>query len=294
MTERPARLLAAALLCLSLLAQAAEGQETTWQGFMVAGESAAKGGNMVAARVAYEAALEAAADFPGQDPRLGLTLNALAKAHLRSGEPDLAELLLQRAIGIWESAPELGALHLATALEALGQLYVNQDRSGEAAAPLGRALALREENLPAGHPALRRSRAALTALASPDAHAATAATETAALLSAPDVEDPSQSGVAMLAPVVPRESAGAGFAVHLASLKSPERAAQEWARLQQSFPGLLGDMTLKVEQVDLGDRGIFQRILVVPFPNKATALDMCVQLLAARQFCQVVPLKDPA
>jgi hypothetical protein len=82
--------------------------------------------------------------------------------------------------------------------------------------------------------------------------------------------------------------AGDGFAVHLASLRSAEDARKEWRRLQQIYPELLGDMSLAVEEIDLGERGVFHRVLALPFPNKATALDICVQLLSEKQFCQVV------
>ena len=287
--ERLPRRLAAALFCLAILGTPAQGQERAWQGYMIAGESAHRTGNLAAARAGYEAALEAAADFEGQDPRLGLTLSSLAKVYGESGETALAELLGQRAIGIWEAAPRLGALPLAAALEELGGLYLDQDRTGEAAVALGRALALRQANLPAGHPSLARSRKALAAL--PPEPQGAARNEGATLPPTPETEAPNQSGAALPAPIAPRGGADAGFALHLASLKSAGGAAREWASLQRNFPGLLGDMSLTLEQVDLGDRGVFQRVLAVPFPNKATALDLCAQILAAQQYCQVVPLK---
>lgn len=289
MIKRLTRLLAAALLCLTTLGAAAQGQERAWQGYMIAGGSSHRSGDLASARTSYEAALEAAAEFEELDPRLGLTLSSLAEVYGASGETALAELLVQRAIGIWEAAPRLGALPLAAALEALGGLYLDQQRTGDAATALRRALALREANLPAGHPSLARSREVLAALP-PEAQEAVR-NEDATPQPAPETAAPSPSEAALPAPVAPRGAADTGFALHLASLKSSDGAAQEWASLQRSFPGLLGDMSLTLEQVDLGDRGVFQRVLAVPFPNKATALDLCAQLLAEQQYCQVVPLR---
>ncbi len=88
-------------------------------------------------------------------------------------------------------------------------------------------------------------------------------------------------------------SAGAALAagdyfVQLASVRSDEGARQEWARLQKAHAELLGDLKLDVQRADLGDRGIFYRIRTGPFPNRATAQDMCWQIKAAKLGCLVV------
>ncbi len=44
----------------------------------------------------------------------------------------------------------------------------------------------------------------------------------------------------------------------------------------------------RVDHTDLGDRGIFYRIRTGPFPNRATAQDMCAQIEAAKLACLVV------
>ncbi len=54
---------------------------------------------------------------------------------------------------------------------------------------------------------------------------------------------------------------------------------------------MLGDLTLEVQRADLGDRGIFYRIRSGPFPNRATARDMCAQIKAAKLGCLVVRAK---
>ncbi len=51
---------------------------------------------------------------------------------------------------------------------------------------------------------------------------------------------------------------------------------------------MLGDLTLAVQRADLGDRGIFYRVRSGPFPNRATAQDLCAQIEAAKLACLVV------
>ena len=78
------------------------------------------------------------------------------------------------------------------------------------------------------------------------------------------------------------------YFVQLASVKSDDGARKEWARMQRAHPDLLGDLELSVQSADLGERGIFFRIRTGPFPNRATAQDMCWQIKAAKLGCLVV------
>jgi cell division septation protein DedD len=82
--------------------------------------------------------------------------------------------------------------------------------------------------------------------------------------------------------------AAGDYFVQLASVKSDQSARQEWLRLQKVHPTLFDDLTLVVQRADLGDRGIFYRIRTGPFPNRATAQDMCAQIKAAKLGCLVV------
>ena len=78
------------------------------------------------------------------------------------------------------------------------------------------------------------------------------------------------------------------YFVQVASVKSDAGARKEWARMQRAHPDLLGDLELSVQSADLGERGIFFRIRTGPFPNRATAQDMCWQIEAAKLGCLVV------
>jgi len=82
--------------------------------------------------------------------------------------------------------------------------------------------------------------------------------------------------------------AAGDYFVQLASVKSDPGAHKEWARLQKSHSELFDDLPLDVQRADLGDRGIFYRIRIGPFPNRATAQDMCAQIKAAKLSCLVM------
>ncbi len=88
----------------------------------------------------------------------------------------------------------------------------------------------------------------------------------------------------------PALAAGTYF-VQLASLNSDASAHQEWARLRKAQPDLFGDLALDVQRADMGAGGIFYRVRIGPFPNKATAQDMCWQIKAAKLACLVVRTK---
>ena len=81
--------------------------------------------------------------------------------------------------------------------------------------------------------------------------------------------------------------AAGDYFVQLASVKSDDSARKEWRRLQKVHPALFGDLELDLQRADLGDRGIFYRIRTGPFPNRATAQDMCAQIKAAKLDCLV-------
>ena len=63
------------------------------------------------------------------------------------------------------------------------------------------------------------------------------------------------------------------------------------ARLQKGHLDFFGDLTLDVQRADMGAGGIFYRVRIGPFPNKATAQDMCWQIKAAKLACLVVRTK---
>jgi hypothetical protein len=82
-----------------------------------------------------------------------------------------------------------------------------------------------------------------------------------------------------------------GIRIQLAAVKTPEEAQKEWARLQHALGDALSGLSLTVEGVDLGAKGIFQRIQAGPFNDKAAATAKCDAIKALKQDCLVVVRK---
>lgn len=258
-TNRSKRVLAA-LLCL-LWPLAAGAGEPEWQALMALGDAASNQQDFALARRNYQAALAEAEAFGPQDARLGRTLNRLATAGTALGDSARAEPLLRRALGIWQAAPAGNDLELATTLHHLAGIAYGKGDGEAAMSALKQALALREKALPAGHPALLGTRRSLATL---------------------------EAGADAPAEPAPAATTAGGFALHLASLKTVAGAESEWRRLQQAFPKLLGKLKLSLEAVDLGDRGLYQRILSGRFAERKAARKVCATLKAKQQYCQVV------
>ena len=295
-TVRSGRLIAAILLLL-LLPTAAGAQEPLWRGHMAAGQSAFEQKDLIAARDQFEAALTAAQDFPADDPRIGLTLNNLATVYNFQGAFAKAEPLLLRAREIWQQAPPPGELHLATTLHNLAGLYFSQGRLDEVEPLLKQALEIRERALPADHPALAKTRESMATLKRSLDQAAKAQQSEAAPDSAsgeqaqPKKQVPSAVPGGKEKPTDTKATAARPseeFAIHLASLRTIEGAKREWTALEQSHPDLLRGLELEVVRVDLGDRGIYQRIVAGHFADRASATALCRRFQAKNQYCAVV------
>jgi len=263
-TNQTNRLLAAAI-CLQLCAASAAAGEQEWQVLTALGEAALQQKNFNLAEKQFAAALKQAEDFRSGDPRLGRTLNNLATVHNALGRTETAELLLRRALKIWRAAPAGNELQLAATLHNLAGIAYGKGERQAAKELLQQALELREKALPADHAALLRTRKSIATLGQAPARPAE---------------------------LKPAARTSGGFVLHLASLKSDEQAKREWRRLRQAFPELLGALTLTLEPVDLGDRGLFQRILSGPFKDRAAAGQTCARLKAKQQYCQVVKARD--
>ena len=79
---------------------------------------------------------------------------------------------------------------------------------------------------------------------------------------------------------------------HLASFRSEVRARRGWRDLQQAFPRLLGAARLTLERADLGESGVFQRVLAGPFAERAEAARLCGALKEKALYCRVVKRKS--
>ena len=87
---------------------------------------------------------------------------------------------------------------------------------------------------------------------------------------------------AAAAPAKPAATAaavpGGKVQIQLASLRSPEAAREDWSRLKRENPDLLGKLTAVAVRTDLGDKGIYYRVLAGSFGDAAAAEKLCGEL----------------
>ena len=118
-----------------------------------------------------------------------------------------------------------------------------------------------------------------TASSSPPAAApktAAIAPKTAPSPAAKPVAVPSTSAAA---PGTPR--------VQLGAFKEVADAEKTWHRLSQKYADLLGGLSPSIIRVDLGAKGIYQRLQVGPLADHAAAVALCEKLKARQQDCLV-------
>jgi len=106
----------------------------------------------------------------------------------------------------------------------------------------------------------------------------------------PDVASPPISKAAAQSKVAaPAASAPAGKAspiqIQLGSVRSPEAARAEWARLKRENPDLLGKLTAVAVRTDLGDKGIYYRVMAGSFGTPAEAEKLCGELKQRQLGC---------
>jgi hypothetical protein len=93
------------------------------------------------------------------------------------------------------------------------------------------------------------------------------------------------------APAAPPAALGADKGGHirivLASLKTPDEARTEWARLKKASPDILGKMSADAVRTDLGDKGVWYRIEAGSFAQPAAAERVCRDLKARHLGCSV-------
>jgi hypothetical protein len=110
-----------------------------------------------------------------------------------------------------------------------------------------------------------------------------AAPKPAAVAKAPTVEKaplPPKTAVTTSAKTEPAPAAAkAGpILVRVGSVRSPEAARDEWARLKRDNSDILGNVKANAVRADLGDKGIYYRIEAGPFNDAAAAERLCSEM----------------
>ena len=111
------------------------------------------------------------------------------------------------------------------------------------------------------------------------ATAAAPAAPPSALAAAAPTQDAAEPASAPAAPD--------GFVVQISSQRSEAQAKSAYAGLQKRFPSVLGDLQPNIQQADLGEKGVFFRVRVGPYPSRAEAIEVCEALQAAGGSCFV-------
>jgi hypothetical protein len=84
------------------------------------------------------------------------------------------------------------------------------------------------------------------------------------------------------APQIVESAGGAGsYFVQIAARNDQEAAVAAFAGLQQKYAGVLGNYSPSVRKVDLGDKGVWYRLLVGPVESKTEADELCERLKGA-------------
>jgi hypothetical protein len=86
----------------------------------------------------------------------------------------------------------------------------------------------------------------------------------------------------------PTPLGGGHIRIQLGSLRSPDQARAEWQRLKRDYPDLLGRLTADAVRADLGERGIYYRILAGSFAQIGPARRLCSELKQRRVECSIV------
>jgi hypothetical protein len=109
----------------------------------------------------------------------------------------------------------------------------------------------------------------------------------------PAAEAPAAHKVTPAKPAVPKvkqaaaaaatsvPAGGSGFVAVLASKKSRMDALKAFADLQQKYPDVLGAKTPDVQEANLGDKGLWYRVVVGPPGSREAASGVCTQLKSA-------------
>lgn len=97
---------------------------------------------------------------------------------------------------------------------------------------------------------------------------------------------------ASLAPELKKAREGfTGTGIHLASFRNRANADLEWSNLNRKHGDLLQDLEPHVVRVNLGEKGIFYRLIAGQVPSRDQARGLCRAFKSRDQWCQVMDLE---
>lgn len=112
-----------------------------------------------------------------------------------------------------------------------------------------------------------------------------AQSDTTAVAAAKD--EPTAATVPVTEPVQ-TATAGGGFRIQLAAVKTRDSAQAAWKKLTKTYPDVLSGLALNVVKIDRGSEGALFRVQGGPFADRAAAESACGKLKQKSQACLVV------
>ncbi|PCJ44777.1 MAG: hypothetical protein COA81_00475 [Alphaproteobacteria bacterium] len=104
-----------------------------------------------------------------------------------------------------------------------------------------------------------------------------------------EITPPAPPKAATTAPEQPADRATEdNYRIQLGSFRAEKVAQKTLDDLQQKFADIIGDHKGTVEFADLGEKGIYYRLQLSPFKDRASANELCAQLTQAGQGCYVL------
>ncbi len=94
----------------------------------------------------------------------------------------------------------------------------------------------------------------------------------------PQAASPGKPPPAQAAPPKTAATGAGGARLQLGSVRSEDGARQEWERIKRKNADLLGTLSATPIRADLGDKGIYYRILTGPVADQAAAERICSEL----------------
>ena len=103
---------------------------------------------------------------------------------------------------------------------------------------------------------------------------------------------PTSAAVLAAPPSTPTQpDSSAPFALHLASYKSRDRLVEGWQELKEGHPAELASLTVRIQRIDTGENGVFQRLIAGPVASRTAADGLCRTLSAQGVYCKTVTFK---
>jgi len=82
-----------------------------------------------------------------------------------------------------------------------------------------------------------------------------------------------------------KPASASGVALQIGAYKSQDEAMIAWRTFQSKHSALLAGFSPDVQRADLGDKGVWYRLRVTPFADKAAAIALCDRLKAENGAC---------